>query len=157
MRLGRFACAAALLGLFNLSAACSHFASPPSVELRSLSLEMAPKANDDAALAVDFVAVQDPELLELLLSIPARQWFEQREQLRRDHPKAIEVWSLELVPGQFTELRDIPLAGIPAVGLLVYASYDNPGTHRLRLEQQKTVWLRFENKNMRLLGDASQD
>lgn len=157
MRLGRFACTAVLLGLFTLLTACSYFSSQPSVELRSLTLDMAPKANNDTPLAVDFVAVQDPELFKLLLSIPAKQWFEQREQLRRDYLKAIDVWSLELVPGQFMESRDIPMAGDPAVGLLVYAGYNNPGTHRLRLEQQKTVWLRFENKNMRLLGDASQD
>jgi type VI secretion system protein len=40
---------------------------------------------------------------------------------------------------------------------LVYAGYNNPGTHRLRLDQQNTAWLRFESKNMRLLGDASRE
>jgi type VI secretion system protein len=157
MRLGCFARIAMLSGLFTLLTACSYFSSPPSVELRALTLDMAPKANNDTPLAIDFVAVQDPDLFKLLMSIPAKQWFEQREQLRRDYLKAIEVWSLELVPGQFMESRDIPIAGNPAVGLLVYAGYNNPGTHRLRLDQQKTVWLRFESKNMRLLGDASHD
>ncbi|MEX6500631.1 type VI secretion protein [Pseudomonas zhanjiangensis] len=152
MRLGRFIC----VGLMLLQASCSYIFQP-SVELRSLTLDVAPKANDDTPLAVDFVAVEDPELLKLLLSIPAKQWFEQREQLRRDYLQSIGVWSLELVPGQFMAARDIPLAGNPAVGLLVYAGYNNPGTHRLRLEQQKTVWLRFESKNMRLLGDSSLD
>ena len=101
MRFGRFARTAVLLGLFTPLTACSYFSSQPSVELRSLTLDMAPKANNDTPLAVDFVAVQDPELFKLLLSIPAKQWFEQREQLRRDYLKAIDVWSLELVPGQF--------------------------------------------------------
>jgi len=133
-----------------LLGACSF---KPSIELRSLTLDVVPRANDDSPLAVDLVAVQDPELLQLLLSIPAKQWFEQREQFRRDHLKAITVWSLELVPEQFMETRDIPMAGDPAVGLLVYAGYNNPGIHRLRLDQQKSVWLRFENKNMRLLNE----
>ena len=155
MKPGRFSSTALLLGLLPLLASCSYFFQP-SVELRALTLDVAPQANRDTPLAVDFVAVQDPELFKLLLSIPAKQWFEQREQLRRDYLKAIDVWSLELVPGQFMESRDIPMAGNPAVGLLVYAGYNNPGTHRLRLDQQKTVWLRFESKNMRLLGDASQ-
>lgn len=155
MKPGRFSSSALLLSLFPLLTSCSYFFQP-SVELRALTLDVAPQANSDTPLAVDFVAVQDPELFTLLLSIPAKQWFEQREQLRRDHLKAIDVWSLELVPGQFMESRDIPMAGNPAVGLLVYAGYNNPGTHRLRLDQQKTVWLRFESKNMRLLGDASQ-
>jgi len=139
---------------FLLLSACSVFG--PSVALRSLTLDMAPQANKDTPLAVDFVAVQDPDLFKLLLSIPAKQWFEQREQFRRDHLKDIDVWSLELVPGQFMESRDIPMAGNPAVGFLVYAGYNTPGMHRLRLDQQKTVWIRFESKNMRMLGDASR-
>lgn len=155
MRLVRLTFVAVLLGLLPLLTGCSYF-SQPSVELRSITLDMSPQANRDTPLAVDFVAVQDPELLKLLLSIPAKQWFEQREQMRRDYLKAIDVWSLELVPGQFMESRDIPLYGKAAVGLLVYAGYNNAGTHRLRLEQQKKIWLRFESKNMRLLGDASQ-
>lgn len=155
MKPGRFSSVALLLGLLALLASCSYFFQP-SVELRTLTLDVAPQANRDTPLAVDFVAVQNPELLKLLLSIPAKQWFEQREQLRRDYLKAIDVWSLELVPGQFMESRDIPMSGNPAVGLLVYAGYNNPGTHRLRLDQKKTVWLRFESKNMRLLEDASQ-
>lgn len=155
MKLGRFISPIKTLGcvsLLLLLSACSLF--KPSIELRSLTLDVAPRANSDTPLAVDFVAVQDPELYKLLLSIPSKQWFEQREQLRRDYLQAIDVWSLELVPGQFMESRDIPMAGNHAVGLLVYAGYNNPGTHRLRLDQQKTVWLRFESKNMRLLGDA---
>jgi type VI secretion system protein len=142
-----------LLGLLSSLTACSYF-SQPSIELRSLTLDVAPRANGDTPIAVDLVAVQDPDLFKLLLSIPAKQWFDQREQLRRDYLQGIRVWSLELVPGQFMEAREIPMTGDPAVGLLVYAGYNNPGTHRLRLDQQKSVWLRFENKNMRLLGDA---
>jgi type VI secretion system protein len=155
MKLGRFSflckilCSACMLLLLS---ACSF--SKPSIELRSLTLDVAPLANNDTPLAVDFVAVKDPELYKLLLSIPSKQWFEQREQLRRDYLQALTVWSLELVPGQFMESRDIPMAGNPAIGLLVYAGYNNPGTHRLRLDQQQKVWLRFESKNMRLLGDT---
>jgi type VI secretion system protein len=156
MRLGRFAIFAMMVGISPLFSGCSYFFKP-SVELRSIILDVAPRANNDTPLAVDLVAIQDPELFKLLLSIPAKQWFEQREQLRRDYLRAIKVWSLELVPGQFMESHDVPMAGEPAVGLLVYAGYNNPGTHRLRLDQQNTAWLRFESKNMRLLGDASRE
>lgn len=133
-------------------AACSHF-SQPSIELRTLTLDVVPGANSDTPIAVDLVAIQDPDLLKLLLTIPAKQWFAQREQLRRDYLQAIQVWSLELVPGQFMEASDMPMTGSHAVGLLVYAGYNNPGTHRLRLDQQQTAWLRFESKSMRMLDN----
>jgi type VI secretion system protein len=153
MRLGRFTFVAMMLAVAPLIASCS-YVYQPSVDLRSITLDVAPMANNDTPLAVDLVAVQDPELFKLLLSIPAKQWFAQRDQLRRDYLSALDVWSLELVPGQFMESRDIPMAAKGAVGLLVYAGYNNPGVHRLRLEQRKAVWLRFESKNIRLLGDA---
>ncbi|MEO4049217.1 type VI secretion protein [Pseudomonas sp. CAU 1711] len=155
MRLGRFSLAAQAACLALLLSACSHF-SQPSIELRTLTLDVAPSANADTPIAVDLVAIQDPDLLKLLLSLPAKQWFDQREQLRRDYLQAIRVWSLELVPGQFMEARDLPITGDPAVGLLVYAGYNNPGTHRLRLDQQQAVWLRFESKNMRLLDNPTR-
>lgn len=154
MRLGRFFRGTLAMGLALLLVACSHF-SQPSIELRTLTLDVVPSANADTPIAVDLVAVQDPDLLKLLLSLPAKQWFAQREQLRRDYLQTVQVWSLELVPGQFMEARDMPMTGSRAVGLLVYAGYNNPGTHRLRLDQQQTAWLRFESKNMRLLENPA--
>lgn len=38
---------------------CSLFA--PSVDLDSLTLDVAPRANDDTPIAVDFIAVNDPD------------------------------------------------------------------------------------------------
>ena len=45
------------------------------IGLDSLTLDVAERANDDTPIAVDFVAVHDPDLLKLLSEIPSRQWF----------------------------------------------------------------------------------
>lgn len=129
---------------------CSWFG--PKVDVDRLTLDVASKANGDSPIAVDFVAVQDADLLKLLSAMSARQWFSDREQYRRDYQKQLSVWSLELVPGQFMEARDFPLAGKPASGLLVFAGYNTPGAHRMRLDQQPKVWLRFDSREMRLLS-----
>lgn len=155
MRLGRFSCGALAVGLALLLAGCSHF-SQPSIKLHTLTLDVVPGANADTPIAIDVVVVKDPDLLKRLLSLPAKQWFVQREQLRRDYLQAIQVWSLELVPGQFMEARDLPMTGSRAIGLLLYAGYNNPGTNRLRLDQkQQTAWLRFESKSMRMLDSPA--
>ncbi len=130
---------------------CSYFA--PKVELDSLTLDVAPRANNDTPIAVDFIAISDPDLLKLLSAVPARQWFAEREQYRRDYREQLSVWSLELVPGQLMQATDFPLRGQKAAGLLVFAGYNTPGAHRLRLGEQSKVWLRFESRDMRLLGD----
>ena len=56
---------------------CSVFA--PSVKLRTLALEVAPQANDDTPIALDFVVVNDAVILQTLLTTSAAQWFAQRE------------------------------------------------------------------------------
>ncbi|WP_439859133.1 type VI secretion protein [Pseudomonas sp. MBLB4136] len=140
-----------LLASLALLTGCTFFVATARID--SLTLEVAPQANNGVPLAVDFVAVRDPALLQRLSQISARQWFAEREHYRREAGQLLEVWSLELVPGQFMESSAPPLAGSKAAELLVFASYDSPGAHRLRLAMHSRVWLRFESREMRLLDE----
>lgn len=129
---------------------CSFFG--PKVELDNLTLDVAPKANDDTPIAVDFIAVADADLLKQLSGISASQWFAEREQYQRDYRQLMSVWGLELVPGQFIDRRPFPLGGRKAAGLLVFASYNTPGAHRLRLDDQSEAWLKFDSREMSLVN-----
>ncbi|MGY2342371.1 type VI secretion protein [Pseudomonas sp. SDO5532_S415] len=131
---------------------CSLFG--PRVDLDSLTLDVAPRANDNTPIAVDFIAVNDPDLLKQLSGITARQWFAEREQFQRDYRQLISVWGLELVPGQFIDRQPFPLEGKRAAGLLVFASYNTPGAHRLRLDDQSDAWLKFDSREMNLVSNA---
>ncbi|WP_185057847.1 type VI secretion protein [Pseudomonas fluorescens] len=131
-------------------AGCSFFG--PKVDLDSLTLDVAPKANDDTPIAVDFIAVADPDLLKQLSGISASQWFAEREQYQRDYRQLMSVWGLELVPGQFIDRQPFPLGGKKAAGLLVFASYTTPGAHRLRLDDQSEAWLKFDSREMSLVN-----
>ncbi|PTS84374.1 type VI secretion protein [Pseudomonas sp. HMWF032] len=126
------------------------------VGLSSLTLDVAERANNDTPIAVDFVAIRDPALLKLLSGITASQWFSEREQYQRDYRQLFSVWSLELVPGQFRDVREFPFSGDKASGLLVFAGYNTPGAHRLRLNESGRVWLRFDSREMRLLTDQNR-
>ncbi|WRH94317.1 type VI secretion protein [Pseudomonas fluorescens] len=136
--------------LFASLAGCSLFG--PKVDLDSLTLDVAPKANDDTPIAVDFIAVVDPDLLKQLSGISASQWFAEREQYQRDYRQLMSVWGLELVPGQFIDRQPFPLGGKKAAGLLVFASYTTPGAHRLRLDDQSEAWLKFDSREMSLVN-----
>lgn len=139
---------AALLICAQLSG-CSLFS--PKLALENLTIDVEPRANNDTPLALDFVVSADAQMLERLKATPANQWFEQRPQLERDYPKSFTVWSLEVVPGQFLELKDNPLRGQPGNGLLLFASYNTPGAHRLLIEKQESIWLKLGAREMRLL------
>jgi len=142
-----FACA-----VFLSLAGCSLFG--PRVDLHNLTLDVAPRANDDTPIAVDFIAVNDPDLLKQLSGITARQWFTERDQYQRDYRQLMTVWGLELVPGQFIDKQPFPLGGERAAGLLVFASYNTPGAHRLRLDDQSKAWLKFDSREMTLVSDS---
>lgn len=130
---------------------CSLFG--PRVDLDTLTLDVAAQANDNTPIAIDFIAVTDPDLLKQLSGITARQWFSEREQFQRDYRQLMTVWGLELVPGQFVDQQPFPLGGKRAAGLLVFASYNTPGAHRLRLDDQSSAWLKFDSREMTLVSD----
>lgn len=125
---------------------CSVFA--PSVKMRSLALEVAPQANDDTPIAIDFVVVNDASVLQTLLTTNATQWFEQRAQFQRDNPTTLKVWSLELVPGQRVSFDKVPVAGEKALALLAFAGYHDAGSHRLRLDNTRDVIIRLDSKDL---------
>ncbi|MEE1924044.1 type VI secretion protein [Pseudomonas sp. 148P] len=137
-----------LLSVANI-AGCSLFGSKVSVD--GVTLDVALRANDDSPIAVDFIAVNDVDLLAKLSGLTAKQWFASREQYQRDFRQYLHVWGLELVPGQLIESSTFPLDGKPSVGLLAFANYQSPGAHRLRLEDQRSLRLKFDAREMTLL------
>ncbi|MFD2641692.1 hypothetical protein [Pseudomonas japonica] len=137
-----------LLGIAPMSG-CSLFGSKVSVE--GVTFDVALRANDDAPIAVDFIAVNDVDLLAKLSGLTAKQWFASRDQYQRDFRQYLYVWGMELVPGQLIESSTFPLDGKPSVGLLAFANYQSPGAHRLRLEDQRSIRLKFDAREMTLL------
>src|SRR5690242_3817171 len=74
---------------------------PPSRRLL-LEVIISPRSNQNSPVPVAFVAVSNPKLLEKVLEMNAKQWFEQRDQLHRDFPggDGFTEWEWEYVPGQ---------------------------------------------------------
>ena len=142
-----------LLALAILAlAGCSYFA--PRVELQRLTLDVAARANDDSPIAVDFVAVKDAELF--------RNWPDCRPAsgspivsstaATTGSSSRCGAWSWSRAVHR---VGVSPLRGDRATGLLVFAGYNTPGAHRLRLDQQQRVWLRLDTREMRLVNDPA--
>ena len=138
--------AAAALSLTLLAAAC---ADKPSAMLDTVSVTVAPTANDTTPIAIDLIAVRDKALVDKLGALTAAEWFAQREQALRDHPTALGLTSWELVPGQ-TMRVERPQAE-PAWAILVFANYASPGPHRLRVPDTRTLTLTAGEKDVELV------
>ena len=138
--------AAAALSLTLLAAAC---ADKPSAMLDTVSVTVAPTANDTTPIAIDLIAVRDKALVDKLGALTAAEWFAQREQAMRDHPTTLGLTSWELVPGQ-TMRVERPQAE-PAWAILVFANYASPGPHRLRVPDTRTLTLTAGEKDVELV------
>jgi type VI secretion system protein len=136
-------------------AGCS--GSMPRVNVDSLSISVATQANLDTPIPLDAVLVRNPQLLDMLLGLPSARWFAQRDQLRRDYPKDLNVISYEVVPGQQIIDAKFGFDGQRAAGVLVFAGYQTPGAHRVRLDggPQKAL-LQLGDQDLQLLSRQSE-
>ncbi len=103
------------------------------LEWKGLLVSANSNANQNTAVALDIVFVGDPEMLEKLSALPASRWFAVRDDQLKTYPTALSVHSLELVPGQSRLLSAETLGSPRVAGVLLFANYQAPGEHRLRL------------------------
>lgn len=116
-------------------------------------VRVAPDANLDSPVAVSFVVVHDKKLLERLMELPARSWFEQREQLLRDFPRQLQAWTWEWIPDQqVPPLRKRFKAG--ARGGLVFADYLTEGDHRARFDPYRPFRLDLDRRSLEVTFKA---
>ncbi|WP_207681679.1 hypothetical protein [Desulfonema magnum] len=108
------------------------------------TVNISEKANRNSPIALDLVFIYDEKLLEKLLEMPAKEWFEKREQIKRDNPEGISLdcWSWEWVPGQNIPVQELPLKAA-AEGSLIFADYLTPGAHRNRVDPFKDITVRL--------------
>ena len=114
------------LGLLLALGGC---AAARSIGLEDISIQSAPDANANGAVAVDVVLVLSPGVADQVAKLPAADWFRRRTQLLRDNPDGLAVMSWELIPGQSVEA---PVRR-SAFDAYVFALYSSPGDHRVRL------------------------
>lgn len=141
----RIGCVLLLLVVALGGAACS--SSPPSRRLL-LEVIISPRSNQNSPVPIAFVAVTNPKLLEKVLEMNAKQWFEQREQLHRDFPggDGFTEWEWEYVPGQSPPPTVIEVDG-RAIGAMIFANYRSAGDHRFRVGPIRKMRINLEDED----------
>ena len=101
----------------------------------TVSIDISEKANQNSPVALDVVVVYDEELLARLLEFSSKDWFEKREQIKRDYlqGEGLDYWGWEWVPGQKVTIQKLPLKP-EAKGGFIFADYFSPGVHRVRID-----------------------
>ncbi len=113
-----------------------------------VKVEISEKANQNSPIPVDLIVVYDEKLMDQLLKMSSKEWFEQREQIKRDYIEGtgLDYWGWEWVPGQRIPVQELPLKP-KAKGGLVFADYLVPGAHRSRVDPFKDITIRLLENN----------
>lgn len=113
------------------------------VTTKIVSFEVTPQANQNAPIALDLVVIYDDKLVAQVLKLPAKEWFDKRAQLKLDHPAVLYTWQWELVPGQLVPFFTLPADSKRAKAVVIFANYQTPGTHRVRLDPFEGIIVRM--------------
>jgi type VI secretion system protein len=110
----------------------------------AVKVDAEPGINQDSPVPVELVIVFDKDLLAQLTGMTARDWFQKREQIHKDHPGEDEIITLswEVVPGQSLPEQSLSF-GSGARGGLVFADYFADGAHRARVDPHQNVKIRL--------------
>jgi type VI secretion system protein len=127
----------AALSLAAMLAGCGMFGpSKETAKWSQVTLSATDDVNNNTPVAVDIVLVSDPALLARIAELPASKWFAGREDFVRTYPKDVRYRSWEMVPGFQIDVRgDDAFAGPRVSGAFVFANYQDPGAHRVRIEK----------------------
>ena len=114
-----------------------------------MRVHISPDANNNNPIALDLVLVKDKKLLNELGKMTAAEWFEKRDQLRRDYPKERDLGNRrwEWVPGQVVVINPIPLESKFAGGI-IFANYFTPGAHRALINPRKPFVINLGAKDI---------
>lgn len=117
----------------------------------AVRVEADPEINQNSPVAVEMVVVYDKDLLEALLAKGARDWFRDREQIRKDHPgdKDFISMSWEVVPGQSLPVQELSF-GSGARGGIVFADYFSQGAHRARFDPHLDLRIHLQDQDFSL-------
>lgn len=138
-------CTAALIACSNIGARTRSFFGG---QVR-MDVTVEPNANRNSPVAMDLLIVYDEALLSQLLKLTAKEWFAQRDQIKKDHleDSGLDTWEWEWVPGQLVPLIELPLKP-NAEGALIFVDYLASGAHRFRVDPFEDQMIHFHEDHV---------
>lgn len=127
----------------------------PELSIETVSIYADPDANQNSAIAVDFVLIYNQELLKTFSKMSAEKYFSSARQLLLYNPSLLDIWHWELVPGQIVENFIPPQNKGEAYGAYVFANYLTPGDHRVGVAPHGVVKLLLSREELKNLGEDS--
>lgn len=121
----------------------------PMVFLSKVTVVADQDANINSVIPFDIVIACDGPLFDEVSKLTSKDFYQRREQLVLDHPQKLQVIPFELDPGQTIEHK-IKRKCLRRKGALIFAGYGTAGTHRIRVANQRHLYVRLKNQMMKI-------
>lgn len=115
--------------------------------LEKVKFKVSKEVNNNAPVPVDLVVAYDAEPLGKLAGMTADQYFDGKDQLKKDFADKIDFFEWEIIPGQQKEDESISLTKAYGVGGFVFARYSTPDAHRQTLADQHVIMIHLDKKD----------
>ncbi len=134
-----------------VAAACAApIAAQKPTQALNMAVRVEPDANGGFPAAISVVLVYGQMALTKIKAMPARQWFDERKQLKRDFPECsgFVAFDWEWVPGRY--VSPITVMVPPEVlEVFLFSNYLSKGDHRVAVNVVKGI-------NLKLLKEEAE-
>ena len=113
-------------------------------KVQQVTIDADSNANMGSPVVVDIVSAYDGQLVKVLESIPASEWFSSKNKYIDQFKGKIFVISREIAPGNQIQLKYTTETEEKPIATFIFASYDSPGEHRLKVEKFKPLIIKLQ-------------
>jgi type VI secretion system protein len=103
-------------------------------------------ANMGSPVVVDIVSAYDGQLVRALESRAASDWFASKKKYIDQFEGKIFVMSSEIAPGNHVQLEYTTETDEKPIATFIFAGYDSPGEHRVKLEKFKPLIIKLQER-----------
>lgn len=120
------------------------------VWLEGIKFNVDADVNGNAPVTVDILVFYDAESMGKVLKLTADNYFQQKEQLKKDYGDQIDFFSFEIVPGQRMADQSIDLSKSSGLAAVAFGRYSTPGPHRVAIGPDRIIQLNLEKNDFKI-------
>ena len=115
-------------------------------KVQQVTIDADSNSNMGSPVMLDVVSAYDGQPVKVLESIAASEWFSSKNKYIDQFEGKIFVISREIAPGNQIQLEYTTETEEKPIATFIFAAYDSPGDHRVKLEKFKPLIIKLQER-----------
>lgn len=116
-------------------------------KVQLITIDADRNANMGSPVAVDIVSAYDDQIVRTLDSTTASDWFTSKKKFIDQSESKLFVIGREIAPGNQIQLEYTTELDEKPIATFIFASYHQPGEHRIKVEKFKPLIIKLEEND----------